>query len=162
MSLTLEQAKIASRQELLERTFAGFKELLGAGFEHLDLNRIVLHNIVVSYFDDVNRHKDFHGTDRVDDVKQAAFTMKWIAKLRPIQFSCEESEVSQQILFINEIFAVRCGLSFMKISPSNLPDQLYEDLLYTLRYRHMDERMLFVWLSTLKCLREGELSLDEE
>ena len=49
------------------------------------MNRIVMHNVVVSYFHDVDRHKDFHGTERVDQIKQAAFAIKWIAKLRRIQ-----------------------------------------------------------------------------
>ena len=157
MSLTPEQERIATRQELFELIFSGVQEHLDPSTKHLDVNRTVLHNVVVSYFDDVNRHKDYHGTTRVDDAKQAAYTMKWIAKLRPIQFTCAVEDVNQELLYINEIYALRCGLSFMKISPAILPRPLYDDFLYTLRYRHIDERMLLIWIATLRYALDGNL-----
>ena len=149
MPLTPQQARIAKRQELLEQIFAGLASVPDLDFAHLELNRVVLFNVVVSYFHDVDRHKDFHGSERVDKAKQAAFTIKWISKLRPIQFTCKVEEASQSILYVNEMFAVRCGLAFMQLSPSALPRQLFDDVLYALRYRPVDERMLFVWLTTL-------------
>ena len=149
MALTPEQEKIARRQALLDATFAGLRENLGSDFEHLKINRIVLHDVVVSYFHDVRRHKDFHGFKLVDKIKQAVFTMKWIAKLRPVQFECPDERGTANMMYINEILAVRCGLSFMKLQPSDMPDDVYSHMLYTLHYRHMDERMLFVWLETL-------------
>ena len=108
--------------------------------------------MVKSYFDDVDRHKDYHGSPRVDEVKQAGFTIKWIGKLRPVQFECAESETTTKLLYVNEIFAVRAGLAFMERSPAEVPESIYADLLYTLHYRHVDERMLFLWLSTLRSL----------
>ena len=130
MSLTPQETRIATRQELLEQIFSGLQASLGPDFNHLSINRMVLHNVVVSYFHDVDRHKDFHGSDRVDETKQAAFVIKWISKLRPIQFDCEIGHVSPSILYINEIYAVRSGLAFMKMSPEILPKQVYDDLLY--------------------------------
>lgn len=156
MSLTPAQERIASRQELLEVIFKGIQKNLGPSKKHMEVNRTVLHNVVVSYFDDVDRHKEYHGTDRVDNVKQAAYTIKWIAKLRPIQFMCAEEDVDRELLYINEIFALRCGLSFMKINPAILPSPLYDDFLYTLRYRHIDERMLLIWIATLRHAINGE------
>ncbi|MDE0423047.1 MAG: hypothetical protein OXK76_19445 [Gammaproteobacteria bacterium] len=158
MPLTPQETRVAQRQELLEQIFTGLLAGLDLGFANLELNRVVLFNVVVSYFHDVDRHKDFHGSERVDEAKQAAFTIKWISKLRPIQFTCEVEDASQSILFINEMFAVRCGLAFMKLSPAILPRQLYDDLLYALRYRPVDERMLFVWLATLQLSVDGQIS----
>lgn len=157
MSLAPQETKIATRQELLEQIFSGLQASLGPDFEHLTMNRMVLHNVVVSYFHDVDRHKDFHGTERVDQIKQAAFAIKWIAKLRPIQFDWEDGHVSPSILYVNEIYAVRSGLAFMKMSPDILPKQVYDDLLYALRYRPADERMIFVWLATLQHAAKGEI-----
>ncbi len=157
MPLASEETKIAIRQELLEEIFVGLRDHLGSDFEHLEINRVVLHNIIVSYFYDVDRHKDFHGTSLVDETKQGAFTMKWITKLRPVQFCCSVQDVTDKILYANEIYAVRCGLAFMKVSPDELPDHLYHDLLYTLRNRPVDERMLFVWLATLRHAINGDI-----
>ena len=158
MTFTPEQTRVAKRQDLLESIFAGLRQHLGQGFEHLQINRVVLFNVVVSYFDDVNRHKHFHGTERIDPTKQAAYTMKWIAKLRPIQFSLPNpDDATKEILYINEIFAVRCGLAFMELTPQDLPDVIYVDALYTIRYRHLDERLLILWLATLQSAINGTI-----
>ena len=61
MALTCYEEKIARRQNLLELTFSGLREHLGSDFEYIELNRAILHNVVQSYFHDVNRHKNFHG-----------------------------------------------------------------------------------------------------
>ena len=105
-----------------------------------------------SYFDDVDRHKRYHGSALVDQIKQAGFTIKWIAKLRPVQFDCDDAETTRELLYINEIFAVRAALAFMQRSSDEVPAEIYADLLYTLHYRHVDERMLFIWLATLDAL----------
>lgn len=152
MTFTPEQRiRVAKRQDLLEDIFAGLRQHLGEGFEHLQINRVVLFNIVISYFDDVDRHKHYHGTELIDQTKQAAFIIKWIARLRPIQFSLPNpDDATKEILYINEIFAVRCGLAFMELTPQQLPNDIYADALYTIRYRHLDERMLILWLATLQ------------
>ena len=139
-----------TRMSLLEETFAELRNEFGTQFEHLYMNKSVLCIVVKSYFEDVFRHKTYHGSERIDEVKQAGFTIKWIAKLRPIQFECADTETTKELLYINEIFALRCGLMFMKLSPREIPEDIYADVLYTLHYRYIDERMLFVWLATLK------------
>lgn len=157
MPLSSEELRVATRQELLEQVFDGLKAHIGDDFDHLELNRVVLYNVVVSYFRDVDRHKEFHQTALVEQTKQAAFTIKWLAKLRPVQFRSSTEDVTQTMLYVNEVFAVRCGLAFMQISPDVLPQPLYDEILYTLRYRHIDERMLLVWLATLRHATKGEI-----
>ena len=142
--------RVMQRLLLLEQTFENFRKESRADFQHARMNRAILCIVVKSYFQDVDRHKAYHGSERIDEVKQAGFTIKWLSKLRPLQFECDESETSNKLLYLNEIFAVRCGLTFMKVSPDAIPDQIYADLLYTLHYRNVDERMLFVWLATLE------------
>ena len=135
----------------LEQTFDALRDE-SADFRHLRMNRAILCIVVKSYFDDVDRHKRYHGSALVDQIKQAGFTIKWIAKLRPVQFDCDDAETTRELLYINEIFAVRAALAFMQRSPDEVPAEIYADLLYTLHYRHVDERMLFIWLATLDAL----------
>ena len=159
MTLSEEQTRISTRQELLEQTFQGLKDHLGTDFERIWMNRIVLHDVVVSYFDDVDRHKEYHRTKRVNEAKQAAFMMKWITKLRPIQFDVAVEEATLELQHVNEVYAMRCGFAFMGISPSVLPDELYAEMLYTLHYRSVDERLLFVWLATIENSLDGNIEL---
>lgn len=142
--------RVMQRLLLLEKIFENLREESGTDFRHARMNRAVLCIVVKSYFDDVKRHKAYHGSELIDEVKQAGFMIKWISKLRPLQFDCHESETTNSLLYVNEIFAVRCGLTFMQVSPDSVPDQIYADVLYTLHYRSIDERMLFVWLATLR------------
>ena len=164
MPLSEHQLRIARRQDLLEQIFSGLREHLDyeSEFKHLKINRTVLFNVVASYFHDVDRHKHFHGTKLVDQTKQGAYTIKWITKLRPIQFDHTEDSVSNDVLFINEIFALRCGLASLSLSPNILPQSLYSDMLYALRYRCIDERLLFVWLATLVSAVNGEISNSDD
>ena len=143
------------RLVFLEQAFNALREK-SADFRHLRINRPILSIVAKSYFIDVDRHKSYHGSKLVDEVKQAGFTIKWLAKLRPIQFDSDETETTGELLYINEIFAVRAGLAFMQRSPNEVPEEIYADLLYTLHYRHVDERMLFIWLATLNELWTGE------
>ncbi len=140
-----------NRLLFLEQTFDALRDE-SADFRHLRMNRAILCIVVRSYFDDVDRHKSYHGSPLVDEIKQAGFTIKWLSKLRPVQFDCDDGQTTKELLYINEIFAVRAGLAFMKRSPDQIPEEIYADLLYTLHYRHVDERMLFIWLSTLNAL----------
>ena len=146
--------RIEARCGLLEEKFAEFKQYAEGG-QFMELDRYALYSAVVSYFHDVERHKRFHEIVLIDTVKQAGFTIKWIAKFRPIRFSWEE-EVSDSLQHCNEIFAVRCGLGFMKLLPMVLPPELTTALNYTLRNRNVDERMLFIWLETLKRAVDGD------
>ena len=113
-----------NRLLFLEQTFDALRDE-SADCRHLRMNRAILCIVVRSYFDDVDRHK---------------------------QFDCDDAQTTKELLYINEIFAVRAGLAFMKRSPDQIPEEIYADLLYTLHYRHVDERMLFIWLSTLNAL----------
>ena len=142
---------VVKRLLFLEQTFDALRDE-SPDFGHLRMNRAILCIVVKSYFVDVDRHKSYHGSPRVDKFKQAGFMIKWIAKLRPVQFDCDDAETTRELLYINEIFAVRAGLAFMQRSPEEVPDEIYADLLYTLHYRHVDERMLFIWLATLEAL----------
>lgn len=148
-------ARAEQRCVLLEKIFDEFKAHSAAG-PYMELDAYALYSAAVSYFEDVDRHKQFHGIERIEDVKQAGFTIKWLAKFRPIRFSCE-GRVTKELQYSNELFAIRCGLSFMRYGLRALPEALAKEVLYTLRNRSLDERLLFIWLETLKRGINGDL-----
>ncbi|MDR0688044.1 MAG: hypothetical protein LBF55_05065 [Prevotellaceae bacterium] len=80
------------------------------------LNRAILSGMVRSYFDDIERFKEYTGSERADRHKQAAYTIKWIAKLKPIQIKIDEKEdkvyetASKELLEVNARFAVYAGI----------------------------------------------------
>lgn len=143
--------EILKRKHQLEYIFERMKRrsIRSDLAEHLYLNDIVLYNAIVSYFHDVDRHKEFHGSVLVDEVKQAAYLIKWIAKLRPIYFDVKLLNPSYNVLYANEIFAIRSGFSYLGVKPTTLPTKVHKEAHYTLRYRSVDERYLMLWLTHL-------------
>jgi hypothetical protein len=138
--------------------FAKKKELEDKVYLNMDL----LHAVVKSYYDDIHRYKHFAYSERANSLKQAAYTIKWIAKFRPIQIK-EGTYVSLQVFDVNLIFALTCGFSLLdrklidlimkdraktnyenksKKESEDEDDSFYDKLLYIIRYRPLSGRQL--------------------
>ncbi len=106
---------------------------------HLSLE--VLRHVVDNYFVDVERTKDFHGSERVNRHRQAAFTLKWISKLRPIQLTPSHA-ITDASMYINEIYAIHLAMHYLKKPLKKLPPPFLDDLLYDLHFRPIDGEIL--------------------
>lgn len=100
------------------------------------LNQQLLRIVSESYFKDLERKKKFHDIKYADEHKRAGYMMKWIMRFRPIQLVREDCCV--RALLANEHFALTVALRFIRLSPSKLTADLYKNLIYSLRYRHID------------------------
>ena len=149
-------ARAEQRCVLLEKIFDEFKAHSAAG-PYMELDAYALYSAAVSYFEDVDRHKQFHGIERIEDVKQAGFTIKWLAKFRPIRFSCEGRGDEGASVF-HRTFRHTVRTLVHEIWPEgSAGSALRREVLYTLRNRNLDERLLFIWLETLKRGINGDL-----
>ena len=91
-----------------------FKRLCEKSFSPEDasniyLNKYVLQHAVESYYCDLYRLTIFRGI-RADYHKQAAFLIKWIVKLRPVQIHADVQNPRLPVLLCNEYLAVTVGL----------------------------------------------------
>ena len=84
----------------------------------------------------MERKKDFHEITYADKHKRAGYMIKWIMRFRPIQMESEQCCV--RALLINEHFALTVALKFLRLSPDAIPPAFYYNLVYSLRYRHID------------------------
>ena len=100
------------------------------------LNQQVLRMVSESYFKDLERKKNFHGIQYADEHKRAGYMLKWIMRFRPIQLVSENCGVSS--LLANEHFALTVALRIVRVAPTKLNRDLYKNLIYALRYRHID------------------------
>ena len=108
----------------------------------LYLSKELLHCAVNAYFDDICKYKAYAGSEYADRHKQAAFTMKWLSRFKPIQIK-EGAKIDTAYLTINESFAIFAGLMFIDLSISqNLTKTFYKHLVYTLTYRNLEGRGL--------------------
>lgn len=117
----------------------------------LQINRSTLYTLVRSYFYDIERLKDFHGIDRIEYSKIAAFTTKWLLKHRPIFFSINDPDklTHSQILYFNERFTFQIACAIAKIPKESITLKVFEEALYTFHYRNINEDLLVLWLKAL-------------
>ncbi|MBF0203837.1 MAG: hypothetical protein HQK67_05870 [Desulfamplus sp.] len=113
-------------------------------FTDIYLCHEIIANIVVSYFDDIDRMKEYHSSIKLaDEHKIAAFTAKWIVNMKPIQMGRELIKPKDRKLLSNEFFAFYAATSILGISNTrNLPDSLRYNLIYMFRHRHFTGRTL--------------------
>jgi len=153
----LIRKKVKLRENTLKTQYDLFVTNKGIQ-DNVYLNIDLLHAVVRSYYDDIHRYKRFSDTKWANGIKQAAYTIKWISKFRPIQVN-KGVYVS---IDINLIFALLCGFSFLeretvalimdekaKIDAENAKGNddpvnmsFYDNLLYTIRYRQVSGRNL--------------------
>lgn len=121
----------------------------GIGKEHINhlfLSLEVLHCAVNAYFDDIHRYKTYAGSQFADRHKQAAFTMLWLSRFKPIQLK-ESAEIDTIYLTINQAYAIYAGLMFLNPGVMDgMTDKFYRHLIYTLTYRKIDGRSLATML----------------
>ena len=77
--------KFRERFEELQKTAMEFIEI--AGFSDVAYcNERILMQVILDYFMDVMRLKEFHSIERIRTEKLFAYTISWIVKRKPIQF----------------------------------------------------------------------------
>lgn len=110
--------------------------------EFLYLSKELLHCAVNAYFDDICKYKAYAGSEFADGHKQAAYTMMWISRFKPIQIK-EGAKIDTAYLTINESFAIFAGLMFLDPSiTKSMTQAFYKHLVYTLTYRNLEGRGL--------------------
>lgn len=115
------------------------------------INKTILTDVCWSYFIDIQRHKHFHGIDRVERYKISAFSTKWLMRLKPIQFHIDDpSDIdSKKYQYLNEIFSLRFGFAASNIPVEKITSKTVIEALYTFHYRTINEEMLTIWYKAL-------------
>jgi hypothetical protein len=114
------------RNPLMHNTVLNRIKLVKDAFEQyyrwngVYLNEDLLRETVESCYCDIYRLRVFRGIEQEDKHKQAAFLMKWIVKIRPVQIQCGFKNTPQSVLLINEILAVSTAFVILRIPPASL------------------------------------------
>jgi hypothetical protein len=105
----------------------------------LYLNYEKLRLCVSSYYQDLYRFKVFHGSELADIHKKAAYTIKWISVIKPIQINNPAYQMKSNEILANELFAVFSGLSLMDtVKTSSVSASFLSHLIYTCNYRYIE------------------------
>ena len=148
---TTNKEILSTRIDTLVSIFdAAYKDVRG-----IYLNKYILRHAVESYFLDLGRMKAFHQIDQADQHKRAAFTMLWIAKLRPVQIH-PEAEMTEELLLANEQFALHAGLAHLRLNISDISPSCLRNLIYTLHFRQPHPEILASNMYLLECACNGK------
>jgi hypothetical protein len=105
------------------------------------LNKNLLEIVVISIHEDLYRFENYTASMCADRHKQAAYTIKWISKIKPVQIITSDKEIDRYSLFVNSSFAIFAGLSFLN-GPIYIPPEYHEFLIYSTYYRNLSGKQL--------------------
>jgi hypothetical protein len=110
------------------------------------INERKLIYMVLSYFADIVRLKEFHPVERTNRIKVFAYSFFWLLRMAPVQLL---EEVDDKDLFINEMIAVDVFYTqFVHevVQASGLDDDLIhrylQEILYYFKYRRFDQQSI--------------------
>jgi hypothetical protein len=143
------ESKILLRINTLESLYNSFMNKYSNIKDVVHINKYLLYAIVKSYYYDIHRFKDFSCSTWADNHKQAAYTVKWISKFRPIQIIIDEKEIENRkiekdLFLINSFFALFAGFSFLGNANiiSSISTRFYTHLIYLTLYRNISGKQL--------------------
>jgi len=130
--------------------------------ENVCLNKGLLLGVVHSYFDDIERFKNYAAAERADRHKQAAYTIKWIAKFKPIQIKIDTEDdriydfQEDNLLIINSYFAIYAGIMLFldRRIFSLMSKKVLDHLMYDTLYRNISGRQLATTLYMMEKIVE--------
>lgn len=84
-----------------------------SGFsDKVTIDEIILGCMLVDYFADIERLKEFHKVDHINSIKLTAYTVYWFLRRKPIQILSNDKNL-QDLQYINERFALAFVLGFL-------------------------------------------------
>lgn len=103
----------------------------------------------------------------INESKVAAYTAKWILAYKPLTIisdasldlnGAENPQHIQTKLYanINEVYALNCALSVLKVDYDDVPENRIDELIYNFRFRKFEEGLYFMILSRSYLLSEED------
>ncbi len=149
--LELVGDRIVHRIKFLEQTYNQFIDQWPGVY----LNPYLLREAVESYFCDVYRLKFFRPVNLINEHKKAAYTMKWIARIRPVQM-VDGTGPSLSIMMVNAYYALAAGLALLDIDFDARSDMWWKSYIthtvYTLHYHSVSVESLTQEMCVLHAL----------
>lgn len=144
-----------SRFEQLEKSAEEF--IKESGFEKtVYCNERILAQMLLDYYSDIERLKDFHSIERIRTEKIFAYTISWIIRRKPLQY--KDNSEDEKDIFVNERFAAyillnecMCGGEQIVLPDHKKDLDEYINLLfYYLKYRECNPQAIELAISSFK------------
>jgi hypothetical protein len=150
--------KIPRRGKVLNDQYEYFIQSIGIDESKVHLQMDLLFEVVLNYFADILRIKDFHEHERVNSVKIAAYSAYWILRIKPIQIIQFDVTHRERFLFLNEYFAVTVLFAYLFNyeqqyfhNPKFLTawNRFYDYIVYSFHHRKLDPQSIELAIEAL-------------
>lgn len=144
-----------SRFQEIKRSAEDF--IKESGFEQtVYCNERILSQLLLDYYADIDRLKDFHDIERTRTEKIFAYTISWIIKRKPLQYMKNSEE--EKDIFVNERFATYlllnecmcCGKGIVPPEHKKDLDEYIDLLFYYFKYRECNPQAIELAISSFK------------
>nr|WP_305136561.1 hypothetical protein [uncultured Schaedlerella sp.] len=138
-------------QEMLD--FLTFNKLNEIAYLH----EMALTHAIMDYFSDIQRLKDYHHIEHVNEIKIKAYETFWLLKRKPLQLKGQIED--DKFLYVNEKFLLTRLTSFMLGDDINKPivgenstmfKNFLDTLYYYLKFRKCDAQSMELMLLAFK------------
>ena len=129
-----------------------------AGYEsHVECNERILFSLILDYYADLFRLKDFHGIEWIRTEKSFAYLIAWIVRRKPLQFVHYTED--EKDIYINERFAtflmlnecLLCGEKrFVGRENQSRLDEYINLLFYYFKYRECNPQVIELAIESFK------------
>lgn len=149
--------KFDERFEEISNQIDAFIREAGYDTEYVVCNERILYHVLLDYYSDILRLKEFHEIEHTKTDKVMAYMIFWIVRRKPIQI-CRFSEEERDI-FVNERFActLLLGECLLKNNDKNLNeeqakrfDKYIDLLLYYFKYRQLNPQVIELIIESFK------------
>lgn len=141
-------------QEMLD--FLKSNELEDVAYIH----EMALTHAIMDYFSDIQRLKDYHHIEHVNEIKIKAYETFWLLKRKPLQLKQQIED--DRLLYVNEKFLLTRLSSFMLEDDINMPiveekgiafKNFLNTLYYYMKFRPCDAQAIELMLLAFKAGR---------
>lgn len=113
------------------------------------INQDALLRMILCYFSDIVRVKEFHGIQDVNESKKCAYGAFWFLRLHPIHLT--DPKANSKYTYINEKVVLNVIVSEFLANKTNreMTKQYIQHLFHHLKYRYYNARTLELALDAL-------------
>lgn len=128
-----------------------------SGFsETVFCNERILMQVILDYYSDMDRLKDFHNIEKPRTEKIFAYTIAWIVKRKPLQYKCDSDD--ERDIFVNERFAAYlmlneclcCGEENISLENKDELEGYINLLFYYFKYRECNPQVIELAIASFK------------
>lgn len=161
-----KREKIESRYNWLYKMLNNYIESMEAQ-EYLTISTDILNHVVIDYFVDIDRLKEFHDIEKAHETKIYSYLSYWLLRRKPLQVARNEN--AEKYAFCNEQFVCYFLRSYMFAEPAGIPimnnykdnvDNFVNTLLYYLKYREHSAKSIELMLLAFSAGRGYQYSVD--